>query len=678
MRGFWRNEGSDSLLQREFLEVLILSLPNMRVPLDLRKLTQNQIREGGGASLLLVHFENRVEKLTATLFPELCKTGLKNHHADFVYYKPPPSPISRLLNDGNRIVLDDFLARSFLFFIMESCSFYSPSDLYAISQESYHAYYSIVENLIFMYSSVVDYVTTVMPEIIFDSSRFIGESIFGSKGKDRAKLIEIFVKLSFSVPTDFYSIAAHHLRSIKVTNNPCELIYRNFPELHWLLWKFCNLPSSFWDKIENQRCFFDWLFHKLKLTSLESWRNIDVEEIKRNGGYAFLHRYNYDIMSAVMSVYSYPSCTSFSHPSEQHYGYHRKNFFTLVSKLNNILLDWYTIPLKILLKSRQKDFSLTFERFGNSLFKMVSSLICEVQWQFWRFSPIPLVWSDLRNQLFYLNWLENELGIVDRSEWYDIPTSSFKYGEGLLYLYDNSVSQILMSIFSHHPWDISKFKSNSSLIQNRKIEDEVVGRGRGSQSLPTTFQHLALKLGIKKLQEWNRISIKQIRDNGGKEISKRSIFQSQLIKYYPHHKWNFAERRIKASQRWLKIKLEDRFPRTEIIEDYLHTDINNPNTTKTLEIDLYLPSKALAFEYQGIHHFNTVFLFQEQMGYHTRDSIKRSMTSSSGMTLISVPYLWDSGRSAKETDFLLLSHTIHTLRPDLLPLNYSSPPSITY
>jgi len=79
-----------------------------------------------------------------------------------------------------------------------------------------------------------------------------------------------------------------------------------------------------------------------------------------------------------------------------------------------------------------------------------------------------------------------------------------------------------------------------------------------------------------------------------------------------------------------------------------------------MELDVFLPSLSLAFEYQGIQHYQDTVVFGFQKMYQDRDIMKRTACLSSGITLIDVPYWWN-----RETDSLVA--TIHRHRPDLLP-----------
>jgi hypothetical protein len=90
----------------------------------------------------------------------------------------------------------------------------------------------------------------------------------------------------------------------------------------------------------------------------------------------------------------------------------------------------------------------------------------------------------------------------------------------------------------------------------------------------------------------------------------------------------------------------------------LHEEIRrNSNNTK-VELDIYLPTERLAFEYQGEHHFYDIYALGPQWYQQERDEEKRKVCKELGITLIEIPYWWDRTNES-------LMATIHNYRPDL-------------
>ena len=60
-----------------------------------------------------------------------------------------------------------------------------------------------------------------------------------------------------------------------------------------------------------------------------------------------------------------------------------------------------------------------------------------------------------------------------------------------------------------------------------------------------------------------------------------------------------------------------------------------------MQLDVFIPSMSLAFEYQGKQHFQDVGVFNPTRTYQQRDEEKRMMCSSNNIKLIEVPYWWN-------------------------------------
>ena len=70
-------------------------------------------------------------------------------------------------------------------------------------------------------------------------------------------------------------------------------------------------------------------------------------------------------------------------------------------------------------------------------------------------------------------------------------------------------------------------------------------------------------LHIQTLDDWYRVSIKQIHESGSKSITKQSQLVKLLQQVYPNHSWDlarFRNRGKRAEQRWLKLLVAKMFP----------------------------------------------------------------------------------------------------------------------
>jgi hypothetical protein len=138
--------------------------------------------------------------------------------------------------------------------------------------------------------------------------------------------------------------------------------------------------------------------------------------------------------------------------------------------------------------------------------------------------------------------------------------------------------------------------------------------------------------------------------------------QKALRIAYPSQKWNFPA--TSKGQQYLKEALENLFTSQPqhnseeliVLENYKHPDLLH-TTSRKAELDLFIPSLKLAFEYQGEQHERQIHRgdFKRQL---ERDEEKKKLCELHGITLICVPYRW----SGLVEDLVA---TIHYYRPEL-------------
>jgi len=92
----------------------------------------------------------------------------------------------------------------------------------------------------------------------------------------------------------------------------------------------------------------------------------------------------------------------------------------------------------------------------------------------------------------------------------------------------------------------------------------------------------------------------------------------------------------RASQAWLRRMLELRFPGQLVLEEY---PFAARKSGKPMQLDIFVPSLQLAFEYQGGQHFERREIFQPQMKAVAFDEEKLEACIAGNISLLKVALL---------------------------------------
>jgi hypothetical protein len=106
--------------------------------------------------------------------------------------------------------------------------------------------------------------------------------------------------------------------------------------------------------------------------------------------------------------------------------------------------------------------------------------------------------------------------------------------------------------------------------------------------------------------------------------------------------------------------VQELFEGHDVTYDYSHPQLRFRRTSAPMQLDIYIPSLALAFEYQGEQHYGAHYLYGSSEHQRAKDMEKQQRCKQEGITLIHIPYWWDKQKSS-------LVATVRQRRPELLP-----------
>ena len=308
-------------------------------------------------------------------------------------------------------------------------------------------------------------------------------------------------------------------------------------------------------------------------------------------------------------------------------------------------------------------------QFDHSLARALEMLYPEIQWKQWKFQHVSNhFWKDIKNQRDYFQWLSKELSFQRPEDWYRLKVSDItkNHGHGLLaHHFGNSLVKALQQVFPEYNWQLWRFSQVPK------------GYWDSNSNIQAYMHWLADQLNIQTLEDWNTVDVKQVAAlKGAFLVQNYGGLEALLQAIYPLHSQAVQETSSiigSKGQTFLLKMVEEFFPgKGDILTNYRHPDLSRQLDSSRLELDIFLPSLSLAFEYQGKQHFEWNFQFGSAASQQQRDYKKRKECIKLGITLIEIPYSWDHTSSSllslirKQRPGSILFQLFVSLCPDLI------------
>jgi len=325
--------------------------------------------------------------------------------------------------------------------------------------------------------------------------------------------------------------------------------------------------------------------------------------------------------------------------------FHKKCLEKIAPKLKiRRMEDWYSQTMReisMLLESEGKSIS---HHYSGSLYQMLCSVYPQHSWIEWKFKYRSFSLDCLRTQREYLVSKGEDLGVCVPSDWYNL--ARFLVRVNKLTPVFSSIYQAVISLQPELPIQEWRFLSHRKHKLFWKKKENVM----------VALEAIMQEFEMTSLHDWYLISHQDIDSTSGIQLIKehKTLFHLLSI-YYPQHKWNQSEFRLKRdnlkSESRIYTLISNHFHQFYSIEkrDILHNFFHSwpGESKKQVELDIYLPSLSLAFEYQGKHHYEDHFLYGRSRLFQTVDHEKQKLCQEAGIHLIQIPY-WQAGKKEIE------------------------------
>ena len=260
-------------------------------------------------------------------------------------------------------------------------------------------------------------------------------------------------------------------------------------------------------------------------------------------------------------------------------------------------------------------------------------------------------WNSLDNQRKFIDNLFSSLHLNDpKNDWVKIEKKDFIHfgGKRIVEIYDRNFLLIFATVYPEFDWrsfnllqNFTKRKiiitKNKSLIfspfkPHQKNNEEKKSKLKLENTLNYYIKLLFFqrKFDIKRKEEWYRV---------GNSFTDNIHEKLQVVhKDQTWQRSKFLIRGKKTIQFYLFTSLRKLYAKSILLEDYHH-----PLLVKVtnMELDIFIPSLNIAFEYQGEHHFDDMPHSGSIELFKARDFQKSTICENLDIHLILIPYWWD-------------------------------------
>ena len=423
-------------------------------------------------------------------------------------------------------------------------------------------------------------------------------------------------------------------------------------------------PSKYWENKENVTKFLLKLKKIYNLQNFDDWNSLTSKQVISNGGSALFNHYTlYQLKCFVFPEGS--EKFDKQNPSKPlKYWKNKENVKEFLLRLKRIYNlqnfdDWNSLTSKQICINGGSSLLTSFTLYQLKCFGFPEGKLKFNKPNNYKPSKY---WENEENVKEFLLKLKEEYNLQSANDWNLLSTKQVQLHGGRSLLKRYSMYEIKCLGFPEGKLFYDKPVQYKPTIPSEYWNNE--------ENRTEFLNKLKVKYNLKTPVDWQRLSSKQIKLDGGfwlfyndMEYLKNTQIQFEILDdknklkkvSYPL-KDLIDSKNKRSSQRWLFLQIQKLFPGEEIVEDYFHSDISR-ETGFAVQFDIFLLNKFIAFEYHGEQHYQDIpsaFGSLEMVQY--RDYEKENLCKKYGITLIIIPYWWDNKlNSLRETVFSALN-----------------------
>lgn len=187
-----------------------------------------------------------------------------------------------------------------------------------------------------------------------------------------------------------------------------------YPNHAWEQWKFSAVPANYWENVETQKKFVEWLSQELKIEQLDSWYDVSVETVAEKGGAMLLEQQHHNslfrLLRTVYPDHNWLSWKFRGNSMEDETFWesieNQKEYLEWLRTKTGVkdMEDWYDVTLQ---QITEHGGAPLLAKYNNSIGHVLTAIYPDYEWVHWKFPGyLPDEWwYNGKNLRTFMQWL---------------------------------------------------------------------------------------------------------------------------------------------------------------------------------------------------------------------------------------------------------------------------------
>jgi hypothetical protein len=425
---------------------------------------------------------------------------------------------------------------------------------------------------------------------------------------NRIRFIKWYAKSFLNNTSDWKKVSIRDITT-KLHHNPFKevsfilFLKDAYPNINWQEWELLGgVPDKFWSSKKNRILYMQWLQRVKDWQCASDWYLISHKDFIMNKGGALLSQYsNKSVIKAACELY--PQLRN----KEWLFKNVELNFWNCVKNQKRYIRwladqlkvyssnDWYRVSTNDIKILHGHAF---IKKYNSSVYTMCKTLFPRKKWYPWLFKSSPQrFWKNDANKILALSYLEAKLKYKTPSDWYQLNFTTIRALK---------LDGLFANYFGHSIFNAAKFKYPEYDWHEWLFEQTPNNFWASRKNKLKYIKWLSKLIGIKNMTDWYLVGRQIFIDNFGSGLLQQKKYKDShilVIKDLLDYKWSDEKFYQTGKMQKLIYKLlKEEFLINNVKYNFKHPTLKFKSSSRSMELDIWLPELNLGIEYQGEYH----------------------------------------------------------------------------